>query len=208
MGETKVGKKIPPETINLALNLMTIDNIGQHEISRQTGLSRPYIKKLADNIGYKFPRNGFEILGRLCMCTECGELFRRPPSKVETRQNLFCSEFCSNNWRRGANHKDWKGGKTVNTFSSWVKNQASYKRWREEALELAGYRCYISGRTDNLEVHHILPKSTFNELSLNPENGCVLNKDIHIEIHKLIRDGKGFEESIQLLKIKYQNKEK
>lgn len=49
--------------ISEVVNLMTTTDdsgefiFGQREIERMTGLSRPYIRKLARNIGHQFPRN-------------------------------------------------------------------------------------------------------------------------------------------------------
>jgi hypothetical protein len=43
------------------------------------------------------------------------------------------------------------------------------------------------------------------ELVFDVNNGITLNFEVHQEIHKLIRDGVGFEEAIQHLKEKYGN---
>src|SRR5688500_1490811 len=67
---------------------------GQYDIQRATKLSRPYIRKLAREVGYQFPRNGVEILGTICMCVNCSALFRKPPSRVERAKLQFCSSEC------------------------------------------------------------------------------------------------------------------
>jgi hypothetical protein len=118
-----------------AIRLMTQGRngvqLGQREIERETGLSRPYIRKLARDIGHQFARNGIEILGKVCMCTNCGTLFRRPQSKIDRAKQQFCDNLCKLAFMKGPNHPAWKTGKTASSFSSWVKNQADYyQKWQ------------------------------------------------------------------------------
>jgi 5-methylcytosine-specific restriction endonuclease McrA len=181
-----------------AINLM-YDGMGQRDIQKETGLSRPYLRKIAREIGFQFPRNGVEVIGRTCMCTNCGLLFRKPPSKVERAKLQFCDDLCRKAWMKGPNHPSWKTGKTAATFSSWIKNQSGYDKWREAVLERDGHKCQISGRDYNLHIHHILPKaeSISPETALDVDNGMTLNEEVHDRIHELIRDGKDFEEAIE-----------
>ncbi|MFA5758807.1 MAG: HNH endonuclease signature motif containing protein [Clostridia bacterium] len=181
----------------------------QREIERLTGLSRPYLRRLAKQIGHQFPRNGVEICGRLCLCVNCGCLFRRPKSKVTRALNTFCSKACKNAWMRGANHPNWDGGKTSNTFSSWVYNQAPYKAFRKAVLERDNYQCVFTGRKDNLDVHHILPKAedTNPEKVFDINNGITICKEVHQRIHALIREGHEFEEALSLVRQEFQQEQ-
>ncbi len=178
---------------------------GQREIERETGLSRPYIRKLAREVGHQFPRNGIEVKGKLCMCTNCGHVFRKPPSRVKRAKKQFCDEECRQTWAKGVNHPSWKGGVASTTFSNWVKNQAEYREWQQKVLERDGNACQISGRTDNLQAHHILMKSEMH----NPEkvfdinNGITLNFDVHQRVHELIREGVDFEEALDKVREEY-----
>ena len=179
---------------------------GQRDIEHETGLSRPYIRKLAAQIGHQFPRNGIEVKGQLCMCSNCGWFFRKPASRVKRAKHQFCEDICRQAWMKGANHPAWKTGITANTFSSWVKNQAEYRQWAENVLERDNHTCVISGRTDNLEAHHILMKaeSESPDKVFDIDNGITLNKEVHQRMHELIREGKGVEESMEQLKKEYQ----
>lgn len=196
-------RTVSNEKINQAINLMTINNMGQHDIQRVTGISRPYLQKLAEQIGHQFPRNGIEVVGQVCMCTECGGFFRRAPSKLEDRNNLFCSKKCLKWWNRGKNNANYKHGKSSSTFSKWIQNQSEYKEWREACLARDGYKCVVSGRTDDLDVHHIVAKAEKNELSLEISNGLTINREVHRDIHKLMRTGLSYEDCIKQLKKKY-----
>lgn len=196
-----------------ALYLMTLQNdeggfaLGQRDIERETGLSRPYLRKLAKEIGHQFPRNGIEVQGTLCMCSNCGFLFRKPPSRVKRSKNQFCSKDCKDAYMTGINHPSWRTGKSSKSFSEWVKNQKEYKTWRISVLERDGYKCAISGKTEELEAHHILPKSeSFNpEKAFDVSNGLTVNKQVHDRIHALVRSGYGFEEAIERVKQEYKN---
>lgn len=196
------------DKLNL-INLMTQMNddgtprYGQRELEKVTGLSRPYIRKIAREMSYQFPRNGIERRGTMFMCVNCGDINRRPKSKVDRANNNFCDDVCRVAYQTGPSHPSWKTGKSANTFSSWVKNQAQYHQWREEVLSIAGFKCEISGRTEDLDVHHICEKAIDNSKAFDVDNGMVLNREIHNEIHALTRDGKTFEESIEILRQKY-----
>jgi len=197
-------KEVSPAEKSLVISLM-VNGKGQREINRMTGISRGYIRDLAKTIGFQFKRNGFEILGKLCICENCASFFRRPPSKVYRVKSTFCSSSCKMTYMKGINHPSWGQGERSITFSQWCKNQSFYKQWREEVLDRDDHRCIISGRTDNLEAHHILPKqeSFHPEEAFNVDNGITLNKEVHQEIHKMIREGWGFEDCITKLKQDY-----
>lgn len=199
---------IPIAQQEYAMSLMR-QGMGQREIERETGLSRPFIRKLAKKINHQFPRNGVEILGRICMCTNCGSIFRRPPSKAVRARNTFCDEDCKKGFMKGVNHPSWRHGKTAATFSSWIKNQAGYQDWRQKVLERDGHMCAISGRTDDLQVHHVLPKAEniSPDKALDVNNGLTLNREVHERVHSLIREGYGFEEALEKLKQEYSKKE-
>jgi hypothetical protein len=138
-----------------AIKLMTVDNLPQREIERKTGLSRPFLRKLSRQVSYQFPRNGVELVGKLCMCANCGTMFNRAASKVERAKNQFCDTECKLAFMKGPNHPAWKTGASAKSFSSFIKNLAGYEKFRQAVIERDGGKCVISGRTDNLDVHHI-----------------------------------------------------
>lgn len=176
---------------------------GQREIEKLTGLSRPYIRKLAKNIGFQFPRNGIEVKGNLCICMNCGVFFRRPLSKIIRAEKVFCDEVCKEAYMKGPSHPSWRHGKSALTFSKWVQNQGEYKKWREAVLARAGYQCEITGDKNLLEVHHIMPKAGHQDRAFDLDNGIVLSERCHKRIHELIRDGYGYEDAVIKLKEEY-----
>lgn len=179
---------------------------GQRDIERITGLSRPFIRKLAKEMGHQFPRNGIEVVGKICVCTNCGLFFRRSPSKADRAKLQFCDPYCKESYVRGSNHPNWQGGITTNSFSTYITNQKGFKQWKETALINAGFRCQITGilgESDELDVHHIKPKAKFQELALDPANALVVLKVVHQEIHQLIHRGKDFDEAVAIVKEKY-----
>ncbi len=176
---------------------------GQRDIERQTGVSRPFLRKLAKEVGHQFPRNGKEIQGVLCGCSNCGTLFRKPMSRVQRAKRQFCEEECKLAYMKGSLHPSWKTGKSAASFSLWVKNQKGYKDFVQQVLEKYNHKCWISGRDYDIHVHHILLKSEHNSEALNPDNGVPLNEEVHIEMHKLIREGFDFETCVAKLKERF-----
>lgn len=189
---------------SLAIKLM-LDGLGQREICRRIGLSRPYLRKLAKDINFQFARNGVEIVGQLCMCVNCSTMFRRPKSKVKNVKNTFCSEDCKKAWHKGVNHPGWRTGESSKSFSEWIKNQSAYGEWREAVLRRDGHKCIITGRTDNLDVHHILPKmeTLHPEKALDIDNGITVNTEVHQKMHELIGLGIPFNECVDRVKELY-----
>src|SRR5688572_27609229 len=109
-----------PEKLRAVDMMLAKDNegkyiFGQREIERETGLSRPFIRKLAREMGHQFPRNGKEVQGVLCACYNCGSFFRKPLSRVQRAKKQFCEEDCKVAFMKGVNHPSWKTGKSAAT---------------------------------------------------------------------------------------------
>lgn len=199
-------RSVSPGEKMLAIDLMN-RGIGQREIARRTGLSRPYLRKLARTVGHQFERNGIEILGQLCMCSNCGAMFRRPPSKVKRSNNQFCDMACRAAFFKGPTHPSWKKGKSSDTFSKWLQNQAAYADWREAVLARDNFKCVISGREDNLEAHHILPKAQHEDLSLDVDNGITVCREVHDRIHELVRNGMDYQDAVEKVREEHLSNE-
>jgi len=183
----------------------------QRDLEKELNLSRPYLRKLAKEIGHQFPRNGIEVAGVVCICENCGVSFTKNPSRVERCEKDFCSEECRQEWMKGSNHPSWQGGKTASSFSKWVVSTAAWKELRERALEREGHRCIVSGISDkeeSLHMHHLQHKQE----ELNPEktfdlsNVVMVTAKVHRQIHKLTSQGKTPIEAVQILKEEYGTK--
>lgn len=192
-----------------AIRLIKEGKQSQREIASNTGLSRPYLRKLSMELGHQFPRNGLEIRGEICMCMNCGMFLRRPNSKIERATTHFCSTTCKALYTRGDKHHSWKGGGSSSTFSNWIKNQSTYHDWRRAVLERDNYTCQITGISasdQELDVHHIMPKAEYQHLALDVNNGVTVCQEAHDRIHVLIREGKGYDEAVNLTKAEFANK--
>lgn len=59
--------------------------------------------------------------------------------------------YCFYESNKGENNCNWKGG-----ITSLAKYLRSYTiKWIRDSIEKSGYVCVISGKTENLEVHHL-----------------------------------------------------
>ena len=93
-------KQISAAEVSYAIGLM-VDGMGQRDMAKKTGLSRPYLRKLAKQIGHQFPRNGKEVIPQTCVCTNCGVFFRRSASKIKRAEKSFCDEICKFAYMKG-----------------------------------------------------------------------------------------------------------
>lgn len=195
-----------PRSVSIQEKLEAIklirEGVSQRDIHAITGLSRPYIRKIGRELGHTFPRNGYEIRGTVCVCANCGTVFRRPPSKIERAETHYCSTSCKSMHMRGRNNPNWKGGTSVETFSEWIKRQADYKDWAQKVLERDGYTCQITGLKEDLEAHHIKPKGEkeYEHLALDVNNGITVSKPAHTYIHQLISAGEDYEVAVEKAK--------
>lgn len=65
---------------------------------------------------------------------------------------------CANLNMRGSNHPNWNGGGHQDTVDSF---RHSIHSWKVACLKAANFKCDITGRTDNLVIHHL---SNFSEI--------------------------------------------
>lgn len=203
-----MARQVPQNEKLEAIRLIKEGKMSQRDIALATGLSRPYLRKMCRGMGHQFPRNGIEVRGDVVICACCGMYLRRPPSKVTRASVHYCSNTCKNMYARGEKHANWKGGVSSNTFSKWLKNQSSYDEWRKQVLERDNYTCQITGikaSEEELDCHHIQPKADYQHLALDVSNGITVCQKAHDRIHALVREGKGYEEAVELAKKELTN---
>jgi len=205
-----MAKQVNPQRKFQAIKFMSEGDLSQREISRETGISRPYLRRLGRQLGFSFPRNGFEIRGMVCVCDFCNSMFRRSLSKVLRARKNYCSDACRNFDLRGPNHPNWKDGQTLKSFSTWVVNQSGYDEWRKKVLERAGGECEITGSTSDLAVHHLWQKGEgFSpDKVFDPDNGIVLNRKVHERLHQIMGD-KGYttDEDLDILRKEFDDED-
>ena len=107
-------------------------------------------------------------------CLHCGALFSAQPAVSALRK--FCSPPCSAAFNSGPRHPHFRGGHTM--FRQTLKRRA-YDKWRMRVLIRDGGRCRwcdSEGKRTyrELEVHHIVPVSTFPDGALVETNAITL----------------------------------
>jgi hypothetical protein len=107
-------------------------------------------------------------------CPCCGK--EQVSQKLKNRQ--FSNETLEK-MKSSALERPLRGGKPKN----WRKEK-KYRDWRRDVLKEAGHKCAITGKTDNLAVHHIYNAKHFEQFTYKVENGLVLHREIHDVFHK------------------------
>lgn len=108
-----------------------------------------------------------------CKC--CGR--EQVSSKLINR--VFSPETISRQVESAYSRPD-RGGKP----RRW-REEGKYRSWRKKVLANGSYQCAITGKTKNLECHHLYGTTEHENLIYVPENGIVLEHELHIEFHKL-----------------------
>jgi len=80
----------------------------------------------------------------------------------------------------GANNSNYVDG---SSRSGWRQSKEG-RLWVEQVEEVCSHECAVSGLTDSLHAHHILPVALFPQYKAEPWNGVLLDDSIHIELHR------------------------
>jgi hypothetical protein len=67
-------------------------------------------------------------------------------------------------------------------MGNW-RNTSKYRLWRILCKRRDGWKCTVTGLTEDLEVHHINSGSFFPNERYDIDNGITLNKNVHAEFH-------------------------
>ena len=137
-------------------------------------------------------------------CKICGKEFLIKKSRV----NVGCGKYCSNkckvkgyigfkhsketkdklkNCKKGSwskeNNPKWNGG--VSTKNSIERGSKKTKLWKKSIFELFNFTCQrCKKRGGDMEAHHILNWSSYEEKRHDINNGILFCKICHKEFHK------------------------
>lgn len=63
------------------------------------------------------------------------------------------------------------------------RSDPEYRKWNNSCLKRDSKKCRVTGRKEDLAVHHIFDASTYKMFRFSIWNGVTLNKNVHIEYH-------------------------
>lgn len=110
-------------------------------------------------------------------CNICGKILTRKEAKNCLLHRTIV------NVKKGSEHHNWKGGTTSKRQKMYDSIEAV--EWRKSVFERDNYTCQLCGERSvkgkhlNLNAHHILPYSVFEEFCLDIENGTTLCINCH-----------------------------
>lgn len=58
-----------------------------------------------------------------------------------------------------------------------------YKAWRNKVFQMDGFKCVLTGSTEDLVAHHIRPWAKYPNLRYSVSNGVTLSRRIHDRIN-------------------------
>ena len=116
----------------------------------------------------------------LATCTQCGNVFHRPPSKLSRSQNVFCSGQCRADYRsiheNGPNSPRWLNGIGRSRHTTWAKR----------VKQAADYQCQVCGDSPKgirLHAHHIEGYEPHYEGAITTDDGICLCATCHVRLH-------------------------
>jgi 5-methylcytosine-specific restriction endonuclease McrA len=92
-----------------------------------------------------------------------------------------CGHITRSKTISGSNHWNYRGVLEIDK----KRGHAQLKRARKVVLKRDNYKCYITGSTDNLEIHHLESWDSCPELRFNPSNMITLTYNIHRLFHDI-----------------------
>lgn len=211
LSRENMNRKYTKETISILKE--NYPKHGYKKCKEITGLSKKAIQCLAQrhNI-YKLPNNRIgEVFGRLkivekgskiginqkwlCQC-ECGDKKEIFYSNLQNGDIRSCGCLYTEMIDK-LKIKEYKKRSHVRISPhhwGWKRS-----RWRKQLLEKYDFACVLSGiKTGRLEAHHLFNQKAYPDLQYDPENGVILQRELHQLFHKLygreINDPKQFEE--------------
>ncbi len=134
-------------------------------------------------------------------CKHCKEWFKPANSQVKTRINaingkargenhFYCSEECKDNCEvYGKKPSQLERLDEINAGIYKIhKHEGFYTQdqlniWSKQVRDNANNECERCGSKENLQAHHVLPKSEHPEQALEPDNGVCLCIECHKEAH-------------------------
>ena len=117
----------------------------------------------------------------LTNCTNCGKEIVLSRYRYLQSENSFCSKDCYDEWHRGKNCYNWKGG-----ISSQYRGP-NWEQQRGKAIKRDNNTCQIcgaSGESVKLDVHHKIPFQDFEREGIDKDKDIIERID-YKEANKL-----------------------
>lgn len=128
----------------------------------------------------------FEVLTRAGYCFECKSSGKSKKEQGKKLATLY----------KGANNPNYIDGKSA--LRAKFRQTNEYKKFRNSFNKI----CDLSGLTNDIDLHHIIPVGICEKLKYDKRNVIMLNKKYHYYVHLYKLDTKWLTEIKDLDKLK------
>lgn len=122
-------------------------------------------------------------------CSGCSTPIKIHEHRLKHHKYHFCSKDCYKanigKFVSGENNPFWNPDLSDEERINRRINNSAHKEWRKRVFERDNYTCQCCGDNSggNLNAHHILNYSEYEDLRYDINNGITLCEDCHFEFH-------------------------
>jgi len=100
------------------------------------------------------------------------------------------------------NNNEWPGFYSKSEIHK-LRDSAEYLTFRKRVMERDNYKCAITGKDGNLQVHHLKSVNIAKDKVLEDSNAITLHASIHSKFHLIYGNGNNTIEQFEEFKVKF-----
>lgn len=136
----------------------TYNKLTQRELVKKYRLGRGTIRRIFNELDIPFRSNHYRPNSRkrTFICSYCGNKLEDYLGNRGKYNIVFCNVKCKGNYMTmnliGEKSPNWRGGKGT------IPEEINWKKIKNDTLKLYNYKCQECSTSENLNVHHKLPR--------------------------------------------------
>lgn len=170
-------------------NLYIDQEMTTDEIANVIGCNSESVRKALIHFKISRRSHGMRVEPRLKHFRNQQWLYREyitnNKSQAQIAEENDCAESLVCKWvKRHQIHKHSRWSDNDYNESHTARNNQDYSRWRKAVLEAFKHTCYVCGKKQHLQAHHIVTFAHNVELRYIEKNGVCLCKMCHKAVHR------------------------